>query len=254
MCPVHPSQRVEFFDPILHVPVCVHCKMVGSHATGEAATHKLVSIHVAYEEAVGASRRADPQLRQRREAIESHRASITAKLHAVRDNSAAVREEIQHAMEAAVAQLERQTEAKARALLAEEAQLQLQLTRISHAEEALARHREELGIVEFLDAWHRHAALRSEVRGGCLPLRPLATACTALSSPPAPAARHAHPDAGGCLHRRGRPPPGGQHCRPQRAARLLPRDRGGASCRSSASGRSRPGGRRRGRRRGPSPA
>lgn len=172
MCPVHPSQKVEFFDPILHVPVCVHCKMVGSHATGEAATHKLVSIHVAYEEAVGASKRADPQLRQRREAIEAHRASITAKLHAVRDNSGAVREEIQRAMEAAVAQLEQQTEAKARALLAEETQLQLQLTRISHAEDALARHRDELGIVEFLDAWHRHAALRSEVGGGRTPFPP----------------------------------------------------------------------------------
>ena len=34
MCPKHPKQPVEFFDPILHVPVCIHCKMTGSHARG----------------------------------------------------------------------------------------------------------------------------------------------------------------------------------------------------------------------------
>jgi len=35
MCPKHPKQSVQFFDPILHVPVCIHCKMTGSHARGE---------------------------------------------------------------------------------------------------------------------------------------------------------------------------------------------------------------------------
>lgn len=53
-CHVH-NMPIEFYDPISRVPVCVHCKMVGSHSTGEAATHKLITIAEAYKSAVDAS-------------------------------------------------------------------------------------------------------------------------------------------------------------------------------------------------------
>ena len=48
-CPVHKSQQIEYYDPVLNVPVCVHCKMVGSHSSGAAANHRLISINEAYE-------------------------------------------------------------------------------------------------------------------------------------------------------------------------------------------------------------
>lgn len=54
-CPHHPSLTVEFFCPICFVPVCVHCKMVGSHSTGEASQHKLVGIAEAYTKAFSES-------------------------------------------------------------------------------------------------------------------------------------------------------------------------------------------------------
>jgi hypothetical protein len=48
-CRLHKDKLVEFFCSQCHVPVCVHCKMVGHHASGEAAKHKLVSVSEAYQ-------------------------------------------------------------------------------------------------------------------------------------------------------------------------------------------------------------
>jgi hypothetical protein len=55
-CPSHQSVKVEFFCPTCGIPVCVHCKMVGSHSNGEAAIHKLVPILDAYRSVLEASR------------------------------------------------------------------------------------------------------------------------------------------------------------------------------------------------------
>ena len=56
-CKYHPQVQVEYYCHLCQVPVCVHCKMVGSHATGDAVSHKLTPIKEAYELAMMASRR-----------------------------------------------------------------------------------------------------------------------------------------------------------------------------------------------------
>jgi len=48
-CRIHSEKVVEFFCSECHTPVCVYCKMVGHHSTGENAKHKLVPVAEAYE-------------------------------------------------------------------------------------------------------------------------------------------------------------------------------------------------------------
>ena len=47
-CKQHQDMPIQFFDTVSHEPVCVHCKMVGSHSTGENAHHPLITINEAY--------------------------------------------------------------------------------------------------------------------------------------------------------------------------------------------------------------
>jgi len=49
-CTEH-NVQADYWDPVTNVPVCVHCKMVGSHSTGEAATRRLVPLSEAYRNA-----------------------------------------------------------------------------------------------------------------------------------------------------------------------------------------------------------
>ena len=82
-CAEHESQIVEYFCQICHVPVCVHCKMVGSHASGDAAHHQLVPVGEAYDHAVASSAAADPLLEARGRAIRSTLGIIGEKMRAV---------------------------------------------------------------------------------------------------------------------------------------------------------------------------
>ena len=43
-CPLHPRNRVQYYCPKCHAPVCLECKIHGNHSTGEAMRHKLVAI------------------------------------------------------------------------------------------------------------------------------------------------------------------------------------------------------------------
>ena len=61
-CRVHSGQKVEFFCSQCHVPVCVHCKMVGNHSSGEATKHKLVSVTEAFDTVMKESQRVSVPL------------------------------------------------------------------------------------------------------------------------------------------------------------------------------------------------
>lgn len=43
-CTQHPTQTVSYYCKVCATPVCVDCKMAGSHAVGEFATHTLYPI------------------------------------------------------------------------------------------------------------------------------------------------------------------------------------------------------------------
>ena len=65
-CPEHPGRKLDYFDPILSKPICVQCKMLGSHSVGQAATHKLITIEEAYKLAIKDSLKTDPILDKRK--------------------------------------------------------------------------------------------------------------------------------------------------------------------------------------------
>lgn len=165
VCPLHPKKVVEFFCQQCHVPVCVHCKMVGTHAAGEAAHHGLIPIEVAYTTALESSAREDPLLASRREAVADALRSVREKASVVASNALAVEDLIVQKMQEAVDQLRRLTRRKANVLLAEELELRRQLDHFDWVESFLVDEQRSLEAVSFLTAWSRHASLRTQLHG-----------------------------------------------------------------------------------------
>jgi hypothetical protein len=62
-CSEHPQKKVEFYCNTCATPVCVWCKMIGNHSSGEAVHHKLTEIFMAYNQARNESAQPDPVLR-----------------------------------------------------------------------------------------------------------------------------------------------------------------------------------------------
>merc|ERR1711991_1210597 len=86
-CPLHPNVDVEFYCKTCEMPVCVHCKMVGNHSSGEMGTHKLIGIGSAWQQAVDVANKPDKILEQRKEDINMHLESLSEALEAVDKNA-----------------------------------------------------------------------------------------------------------------------------------------------------------------------
>ena len=94
MCPVHGDSRVEFYCTKCKVPLCVKCKVTGSHSKGDAASHKLVSIKDAYEMAVAAASEADAVVVERERMIDEQLKKVCQKLEGVVANEKDVEDEV----------------------------------------------------------------------------------------------------------------------------------------------------------------
>jgi len=68
-CPYHPEEEVNHFCTVCKVPVCLKCKVTGSHSKGSYTKHKLVSISKAYEEAYNSCKNSTELLASRERKI-----------------------------------------------------------------------------------------------------------------------------------------------------------------------------------------
>ncbi|SPR01266.1 unnamed protein product (mitochondrion) [Plasmodiophora brassicae] len=162
-CVYHPDNTIAYYCHLCQVPVCIHCKMIGSHSAGDASTHKLTAIREAYDLALMASRKSDPFLAERRMHIMRDLDGLDKKLMSLNLNTKEVEAEILRKMEQALADLKKCAQAKVSVVLAEEVDLKRQLFRISWLEEFLTLQQRSLGPVEFLEAWSRHVKYRTEL-------------------------------------------------------------------------------------------
>lgn len=160
-CGFHPGNEVQYFCPACAMPVCVHCKMIGSHSQGEAASHRLVTVTDAYAAALDAANSDDPVLGSRRSRILSSLTSVDSTLRAVNANAAAAEERIYQIMQDALFQLQSHTQAKLALLLGEELELRRQLGEIEWMETFLAYQKTVLKPTAFLASWNKHTGVRT---------------------------------------------------------------------------------------------
>ena len=86
--------------------------MIGSHATGVNATHKLISVTEAYREAVAASQQEDPLLTARHQALRNQLGVNEERLNILKRNVAEVEEMIYRILQEALVTLQQQSDKK----------------------------------------------------------------------------------------------------------------------------------------------
>ncbi|OUM69473.1 hypothetical protein PIROE2DRAFT_2561, partial [Piromyces sp. E2] len=149
-CSQHKDKMIEFFCSQCHIPVCVYCKMVGHHSSGEAAKHKLVSVAEAYQTVCQESSIPDSIL-------ESRRTEIVNQIAVIKSRSKEV--------EKLYSQLERQIQDIAKKALTELKKLLIQkrqLAEIKNAENFL-EYQQEGDATHFLFSWSRHQKMLDEL-------------------------------------------------------------------------------------------
>lgn len=129
-----------------------------------AATEKMLTdIGSSYDAALTASKASDPLFEDRKNSVNSALASIDIKLAEIQANSRSIEEDLYAKLQAAMFQLQEETQRKMNALLSEELELRRQLGQIEWAEGFTTTLQETLPPMTFVSAWERQMALKESL-------------------------------------------------------------------------------------------
>jgi len=129
-----------------------------------AATEKMLTdIGSSYDAALSASRAADPLFEDRKKSVNTALATIDVKLAEIQANSRSIEEDLYAKLQAAMFQLQEETQRKMNALLSEELELRRQLGQIDWAEGFTTTLQETLPPMTFVSAWERQMALKDSL-------------------------------------------------------------------------------------------
>jgi hypothetical protein len=159
MCREHTNMPVQFFDPVAHLPVCIHCKMSGSHSSGEYSTHQLVPIQEAYQSSMEDLERERLIVEERRKTIYAQIASIDRRMTQVNQNHEKCQDQIYEIVQRVVQVLHEETQSKLAALLSDESELRRQLEYYGWMEGFLNYQKSAINPVEFLQVFKSHSSL-----------------------------------------------------------------------------------------------
>ncbi|TPX42567.1 hypothetical protein SeMB42_g05076 [Synchytrium endobioticum] len=161
-CRHHADKPIEYFCSQCHIPVCVTCKMVGNHANGEAARHKLVSVAEAYATVMHESNERDPLLQNRRSDIQNQLVAVAAREKAVDKMGQQMELQIDEIHRKALADSRSIVKKKLDVLRGDTLELKRQLQEIERLE-AFLKYQQAGDPTQFLFSWARHQQVRAEL-------------------------------------------------------------------------------------------
>jgi hypothetical protein len=164
-CPDHPDSRVEYYCRQCQAPICVSCKMTGSHSVGETASHPLIPIGEAYNQAVQANEKEDPIITLRKTAVQEKLINAEKALQEILDNQQAVENEIRRKANAAIQKVRQLAGERALIVRSVQTELQRKQDEMDTIAQSIAVHKKVCGPLAYLRASSRHAVLVSTFRG-----------------------------------------------------------------------------------------
>lgn len=162
-CRIHPDKIVEFFCPSCSRPVCVHCKMVGHHSTGDAARHKLITIAEAFKSVAESANAIDPILESRKAAIKTQLLSVEERSKQVITNAAGIQTQLEEIYARALTDLKSLLKKKLNVLRGDAVELEREMSEIGQLEEFLEYQKSGPNATQFILDWSHHQRLRSEL-------------------------------------------------------------------------------------------
>jgi len=163
-CRSHPDMKVEFFCTVCYTPVCVNCKMIGSHSTPETSIHTLIRISDAYSRALAEAGEPDPVLENKKTSVSQLLNQIDKRITLVKENAKQVEDKLYAMLQEALVELQMETQKKVSALVSAEVELKRELEMMSWVECFLRYEQEVLSPANFMLAWGRHMNLRNRLK------------------------------------------------------------------------------------------
>lgn len=163
-CPFHPGVKVEHFCFQCQLPVCLECKMSGTHSFGSASKHTLVPLRDAYTAACKHTETEDRIYIRRRKALNEKKDDLTKRLKDVIQNQKTVEARIMKVAEDAIFSLRQQSGERAIKLRSALSEIDRKLKEIVEREEFLNTQKEYSDPVTFIKGSCIHDRLLQELK------------------------------------------------------------------------------------------
>jgi len=164
-CPHHEDVRVEYYCTQCQTPVCIKCKMTGSHSKGDAASHVLIPIKEAYSEAVDAAQHEDPIFVRRKQAITDKLKMSDTRLRLILENAQNVEQEIMRIAKAAIEKSKILAGEKALVVRSSKRELERKLEELNNISRFISIQKSATGPLAFLRAFDRHSMIVANIQG-----------------------------------------------------------------------------------------
>jgi hypothetical protein len=159
-CPFHNNMDVEFFCPECDVPVCIYCKMVGSHSTGAFNNHRLIGVRVAWKKAIDEASVPNLALSDLNKKLHLETKNIRSLKQAVDENEALQIADIQQKAKRAIEHVRNHAVAKRAVLDSDKFALKRRAREAENLESFLELQKKKLLPVEFITFWGVHKRTR----------------------------------------------------------------------------------------------
>lgn len=162
-CPEHPDHNVEYYCMKCHQPICMECKVCGSHSRSGANKHKLISIGEAYETQGRAVVEPNPIRVNRAKALKTAITETKNTIADVQKNLEQTIEEIQRVAQKAIE--DARVQAGQRILVAQSAldELERKADELKAQRAIVAAYYTSGEPVDFLRAYHNNELLDNEI-------------------------------------------------------------------------------------------
>lgn len=162
-CPIHTDKSVEYYCSQCQSPVCVQCKMVGSHSKGDAASHQLIPIKQAYQQALESVSISNPISNSRKTVINDKISLCESRLNDVISNQAQIEREINRIATQAIDQSKQLAGEKCLVIRSCKKELERKLEELEKLTQFISTQKLSAGPLAFLRAYDRHNVLMHEL-------------------------------------------------------------------------------------------
>lgn len=172
-CPLHPRNRVQYYCPKCHCPVCLECKINGSHAKGEASRHHLVSVAEAFNNTRQELHAPNKGFETRQRLIKERLLKVDRRLDELVAGETDIINQIKLAAQKAIEDAHMLYLQKAASLKSARTELNRKMDEVVYLEQMIITHRDTSEPLDLLQANFANSTLLSEIKKDTdLPLPP----------------------------------------------------------------------------------
>lgn len=162
-CPVHPDVAVAYYCTKCHCPVCLECKVKGSHSKGDQAKHRLVDLSKAYDDALAQLSKPNTCFITREKTLNAHLKVANDKLDEIEETEKQIEAEITRIAAKAIEESRLQSGLRAQVVKSAKLEIERKIAELKAQRNLINIHRDNSEPLDVVQACYLNSVLEKDI-------------------------------------------------------------------------------------------